>query len=268
MGAAIQGGVLSGNVKDVLLLDVTPLSLGIETLGGVFTKLINRNTTIPTKKSQVFSTAADGQTVVEIKVLQGERELAADNQQLGQFQLVGIPPAPRGVPQIDVTFDIDANGIVNVEAKDKGTGKEHKIVIQSSGGLSKDEIERMVEEAAANAASDASKKEAIEARNAADSMVFDTEKNMDEFKDQLDEEATTELKDKIAELKEFMSNDEATAEDIRAQAGELQAASLKVFEVAYKKKAEENSDGEASTDEGEFDDKEKKDEKKDGEKKR
>jgi len=267
MGAAIQGGVLSGNVKDVLLLDVTPLSLGIETLGGVFTKLINRNTTIPTKKSQVFSTAADGQTVVEIKVLQGERELAADNQQLGQFQLVGIPPAPRGVPQIDVTFDIDANGIVNVEAKDKGTGKEHKIVIQSSGGLSKDEIERMVEEAAANAATDAAKKEAIEARNAADSMVFDTEKNMDEFKDQLDEDANAELKEKIQELKDFMANEDATAEDIRAQAGELQAASLKVFEVAYKKKAEENSDGEASTDEGEFDDKEKKDGEKDGEKK-
>jgi len=269
MGAAIQGGVLSGNVKDVLLLDVTPLSLGIETLGGVFTKLINRNTTIPTKKSQVFSTAADGQTVVEIKVLQGERELAADNQQLGQFQLVGIPPAPRGVPQIDVTFDIDANGIVNVEAKDKGTGKEHKIVIQSSGGLSKEEIERMVEEAAANAAADSARKEAIEARNAADSMVFDTEKNMDEFKDQLDEEANAELKGKIQELKDFMANEDASAEDIRAQAGELQAASLKVFEVAYKKKAGEGDDAEASTDEGEFDDKEKKQdgEKKDGEKK-
>merc|ERR1719318_1606550 len=165
MGAAIQGGVLAGDVTDVLLLDVTPLSLGIETLGGVFTKLINRNTTIPTKKSQVFSTAADGQTQVEIKVHQGEREMAADNKMLGQFTLVGIPPAPRGVPQVEVTFDIDANGIVNVSARDKGTGKEQQIVIQSSGGLAKDEIENMIRNAEMYAEEDKIKKERVEACN-------------------------------------------------------------------------------------------------------
>merc|ERR1719308_506572 len=169
MGAAIQGGVLAGDVTDVLLLDVTPLSLGIETLGGVFTKLISRNTTIPTKKSQVFSTAADGQTQVEIKVHQGEREMAADNKMLGQFQLVGIPPAPRGVPQVEVTFDIDANGIVNVHARDKGTGKEQQIVIQSSGGLSKDEIENMIKRAEEFAEADKVKKEMVETVNQAES---------------------------------------------------------------------------------------------------
>merc|ERR1712087_624050 len=171
MGAAIQGGVLAGDVTDVLLLDVTPLSLGIETLGGVMTKLISRNTTIPTKKSQVFSTAADGQTQVEIKVHQGEREMAADNKALGQFSLVGIPPAPRGVPQIEVTFDIDANGIVNVSARDKGTGREQQIVIQSSGGLSKDDIENMVRNAEAHAKEDKKKKEIVEAVNQADSII-------------------------------------------------------------------------------------------------
>merc|ERR1719322_423195 len=176
MGAAIQGGVLAGDVTDVLLLDVTPLSLGIETLGGVFTKLITRNTTIPTKKSQVFSTAADGQTQVEIKVHQGERELAADNKLLGQFQLVGIPPAPRGVPQVEVTFDIDANGIVNVHARDKGTGKEQQIVIQSSGGLSKDQIENMVREAEANAEQDKVNRERVEAINQAEGILHDTER--------------------------------------------------------------------------------------------
>jgi molecular chaperone DnaK len=270
MGAAIQGGVLAGDVKDVLLLDVTPLSLGIETVGGIFSALIQRNTTIPTKKSQTFSTAQDGQTQVEIQVLQGERDLAADNQLLGQFNLIGIPPAPRGVPQIEVTFDIDANGIVNVEAKDKGTGKEHKIVIQSSGGLSKEEIERMVQEAAENAEKDAARKETIEARNSATSMVLDTEKNMDEFKDQLDDEATAELKTLIQELKDFTAEEDSSAEDIRAKAGELQAASLKVFEVAYKAKAAENDSGsEEKTEEGDFEDvndDKKKDEKKDGDK--
>merc|ERR1712088_1239433 len=185
MGAAIQGGVLAGDVTDVLLLDVTPLSLGIETLGGVMTKLITRNTTIPTKKSQVFSTAADGQTQVEIKVHQGEREMATDNKILGQFQLVGIPPAPRGVPQIEVTFDIDANGIVNVSARDKGTGKEQQIVIQSSGGLSKDEIENMVRNAEQFAEEDRIKKERVEAANQAESIVHDTETKMEEYKDQL-----------------------------------------------------------------------------------
>merc|ERR1712198_361184 len=188
MGAAIQGGVLAGDVTDVLLLDVTPLSLGIETLGGVFTKLINRNTTIPTKKSQVFSTAADGQTQTEIKVHQGEREMAADNKLLGQFTLVGIPPAPRGVPQIEVTFDIDANGIVNVSARDKGTGKEQQIVIQSSGGLSKDDIENMVKEAEKFAEDDKKKKEMVEAVNSAENIIHDTETKMEEFKDQLPED--------------------------------------------------------------------------------
>merc|ERR1711934_1277032 len=186
MGAAIQGGVLRGDVKDILLLDVTPLSLGIETLGGVFTRLINRNTTIPTKKSKVFSTAQDGQTQVGIKVLQGEREMAADNKTLGQFDLVGIPPAPRGVPQVEVTFDIDANGIVNVSAKDKGTGKEQQIQIQASGGLSDNDIEKMVDEAKVHAEEDKSKKEAVETRNQADSMVYSTEKSLKEHGDKLD----------------------------------------------------------------------------------
>jgi molecular chaperone DnaK len=188
VGAAVQGGVLAGDVTDVLLLDVTPLSLGIETLGGVFTRLISRNTTIPTKKSQVFSTAADGQTQVEIKVHQGEREMAVDNKLLGQFSLVGIPPAPRGVPQVEVTFDIDANGIVHVSARDKGTGKEQQIVIQSSGGLSKDEIENMVRKAEEYAKEDKIKKERVEAINQAEGIVHDTETKMEEYKDQLPKE--------------------------------------------------------------------------------
>nr|XP_042896938.1 stress-70 protein, mitochondrial [Parasteatoda tepidariorum] len=188
VGAAIQGGVLAGDVTDVLLLDVTPLSLGIETLGGVFTKLITKNTTIPTKKSQVFSTAADGQTQVEIKVFQGEREMALDNKLLGQFSLVGIPPAPRGVPQVEVTFDIDANGIVHVSARDKATGKEQNIVIQSSGGLSKDEIENMIKNAERYAEEDKIKKERVEIVNQAEGIIHDTESKMDEFKSQLPEE--------------------------------------------------------------------------------
>lgn len=185
VGAAVQGGVLAGDVTDVLLLDVTPLSLGIETLGGVFTRLISRNTTIPTKKSQVFSTASDGQTQVEIKVHQGEREMANDNKLLGSFTLVGIPPAPRGVPQIEVVFDIDANGIVHVSAKDKGTGKEQQIVIQSSGGLSKDEIENMIKKAEEYASADKKKRELIEIVNQGESIVHDTETKMEEFKSQL-----------------------------------------------------------------------------------
>lgn len=188
IGAAVQGGVLAGDVTDVLLLDVTPLSLGIETLGGVFTRLITRNTTIPTKKSQVFSTAADGQTQVEIKVHQGEREMASDNKKLGSFNLVGIPPAPRGVPQIEVVFDIDANGIVHVSARDKGTGKEQQIIIQSSGGLSKDEIENMVKNAEQFAAADKTKKDRVEAVNQGESIVHDTESKMEEFKAQLPQE--------------------------------------------------------------------------------
>jgi molecular chaperone DnaK len=206
MGAAIQGGVLAGDVTDVLLLDVTPLSLGIETLGGVFTKLINRNTTIPTKKSQVFSTAADGQTQVELKVHQGEREMAKDNKLLGQFQLTGIPPAPRGVPQVEVTFDIDANGIVNVHARDKGTGKEQQIVIQSSGGLNKDQIENMVREAEANAEADKLNRERVEAINQAEGVLHDTESKMDEFKDQLPSEDVAKMKEKITEVRDKLAD--------------------------------------------------------------
>ena len=247
MGAAIQAGVLAGDVTDVLLLDVTPLSLGIETLGGVFTKLINRNTTIPTKKSQVFSTAADGQTQVEIKVMQGEREMAADNQTLGQFQLIGIPPAPRGVPQIEVTFDIDANGIVNVHARDKGTGKEQQIVIQSSGGLSKDQIENMVRDAEAHADSDKSKKEKIEAINQAESIIHDTESKIEEYKDQLPSEDVTKIKEKIEEVRQKLSNkDELESSEIKSTVNDLQQSSLKLFEVAYKKMSSERG-GDSST---------------------
>jgi len=245
MGAAIQGGVLAGDVTDVLLLDVTPLSLGIETLGGVFTKLISRNTTIPTKKSQVFSTAADGQTQVEIKVHQGEREMAADNKMLGQFQLVGIPPAPRGVPQVEVTFDIDANGIVNVHARDKGTGKEQQIVIQSSGGLSKDEIENMVRDAESHAEADKQKKEKIEAVNQAEGILHDTESKMEEFKDQLPTEDATKMKDMIKDVREKLANkDDMDPEEIKKTVNELQQSSLKLFEMAYKKMASERSGSE------------------------
>nr|CAD7457550.1 unnamed protein product [Timema tahoe] len=236
VGAAVQGGVLAGDVTDVLLLDVTPLSLGIETLGGVFTRLISRNTTIPTKKSQVFSTAADGQTQVEIKVHQGEREMASDNKLLGQFTLVGIPPAPRGVPQIEVTFDIDANGIVHVSARDKGTGKEQQIVIQSSGGLSKDEIENMVRNAEAYAVQDKVKKERVEAVNQAEGIVHDTESKMNEFKEQLPKEECDKLAEQIAKVRETVAKkDEISPEEIRKQTTELQQASLKLFEMAYKK---------------------------------
>lgn len=238
VGAAIQGGVLAGDVTDVLLLDVTPLSLGIETLGGVFTKLINRNTTIPTKKSQVFSTAADGQTQVEIKVHQGEREMASDNKLLGQFTLVGIPPAPRGVPQVEVTFDIDANGIVNVSARDKGTGKEQQIVIQSSGGLSKDEIENMIKNAEAHAVEDKRKKELVEVLNQADSIIHDTESKMEEFKDQLPKEECDKLRQKINDVRQLLANkDKEAPEKIREETSSLQQQSLKLFEMAYKKMA-------------------------------
>lgn len=236
IGAAVQGGVLAGDVTDVLLLDVTPLSLGIETLGGVFTRLITRNTTIPTKKSQVFSTAADGQTQVEIKCHQGEREMAADNKLLGAFTLVGIPPAPRGVPQIEVTFDIDANGIVHVSARDKGTGKEQQIVIQSSGGLSKDEIENMIKNAEQYAQADKTKKDRIEAINQAESIVHDTETKMEEFKDQLPKEECDKLREEIAKVRTLLADKEnADPELVRKETGTLQQASLKLFEMAYKK---------------------------------
>jgi len=249
MGAAIQGGVLAGDVTDVLLLDVTPLSLGIETLGGVMTKLINRNTTIPTKKSQVFSTAADGQTQTEIKVHQGEREMAADNKVLGQFTLVGIPPAPRGVPQIEVTFDIDANGIVNVSARDKGTGREQQIVIQSSGGLSKDDIENMVKNAEKYAEEDKKKKEIVEAVNQAEGIIHDTETKMEEYKDQLPSEEYEKLKTKIEETKTMLANkDNESGEDIKAKVSDLQQASLKLFEMAYKKMAADRESSETKKD--------------------
>lgn len=250
MGAAIQGGVLAGDVTDVLLLDVTPLSLGIETLGGVMTKLINRNTTIPTRKSQVFSTAADGQTQVEIKVHQGEREMAGDNKILGQFSLVGIPPAPRGVPQIEVTFDIDANGIVHVSARDKASGKEQQIVIQSSGGLSKEDIENMVRNAEQYAEEDKKKRDLIEAINQGESIVHDTESKIDEFKDQLPAEDVTKLKEQLEEVRILLANkDSADPEDIKKKVSELQQASLKLFEMAYKKMAaeRESSGGNSSS---------------------
>ncbi len=211
IGAAIQGGVLSGDVKDVLLLDVTPLSLGIETLGGVFTKLIDRNTTIPTRKSETFSTAADSQTSVEVHVLQGEREMAGDNRTLGRFHLVGIPPAPRGVPQIEVAFDIDANGIVNVSAKDLGTGKEQKITISGSGGLNDDDIERMVEDAKAHGEEDKKKREQIETRNSLDSLIYSTEKVFEEHKEKLSDEDSTEVSAALEEGRKVLEGDDADA---------------------------------------------------------
>lgn len=251
IGAAIQGGVLAGDVHDVLLLDVTPLSLGIETLGGVFTRLINRNTTIPTKKSQVFSTAADGQTQVEIKVMQGEREMAAANQKLGEFTLSGFPPAPRGVPQIEVTFDIDANGIVNVSARDKGTGKEANIVIQSSGGLSKDQIENMVQEAEKHAEADAKRKATVEATNQAESAIHDTEKSINEYKDQIPADEKAKIEEKITDLRNIISKDEVDQETVREAINQLQQASLNMYQYAAKKNEQ---GGDSGTQEAEFKD--------------
>ena len=239
-GAAIQAGVLQGDVKDVLLLDVTPLSLGIETLGGVFTRLIDRNTTIPTKKSQVFSTAEDNQSAVTIRVSQGEREMAADNKMLGQFDLVGIPPAPRGVPQVEVTFDIDANGIVNVSAKDKGTGKEQQIRIQASGGLSDDEIEAMVKDAEANADADQKKRESVEAKNQGEALVHSTESSMAEHGDKLDDEAKSAIEDAVAELKTALEGDDADLINEKTQA--LAQSSMKLGEAMYQASQEEESD--------------------------
>jgi molecular chaperone DnaK len=246
IGAAIQAGVLQGDVKDVLLLDVTPLSLGIETLGGVFTRIIDRNTTIPTKKSQVFSTAEDNQNAVTIRVFQGEREMAADNKILGQFDLMGIPPSPRGMPQIEVTFDIDANGIVNVSAKDKATGKEQQIRIQASGGLSEADIQKMVKEAEANAAEDKKRREAVDAKNHADSLVHSTEKALAEHGSKVEESERRAIEDAVSDLKEALKGDDAEA--IKAKTNTLAQASMKLGEAMYKQQAESDAAKDAAKD--------------------
>ena len=254
MGAAIQAGVLQGDVKDVLLLDVTPLSLGIETLGGVSTKLIEKNTTIPTKKSQVFSTAEDNQPAVSIRVLQGEREMATDNKLLGNFELIGIAPAPRGVPQIEVTFDIDANGIVNVSAKDKGTGKEQKIQIQASGGLSDDEIEKMVKDAEANKEADKKKRESVDVRNQADTLIHSTEKNLKEHGSKVSDADKKAIEDGSAALKESLKDEDI--EDIKKKTEALVQSSMKLGEAIYK--SQQNAKPDSGKDDGK-DEKEKKD---------
>lgn len=246
IGAAIQAGVLQGDVKDVLLLDVTPLSLGIETLGGVFTRIIDRNTTIPTKKSQVFSTAEDNQNAVTIRVFQGEREMAADNKILGQFDLMGIPPSPRGMPQIEVTFDIDANGIVNVSAKDKATAKEQQIRIQASGGLSEADIDKMVKDAEANAAADKKRREAVDAKNHADALVHSTEKALAEHGSKVAETERRAIEDAVSDLKEALKDDDA--EVIKAKTNTLAQASMKLGEAMYKQQAESDAAKDAAKD--------------------
>ncbi len=247
LGAAIQAGVLQGDVKDVLLLDVTPLSLGIETLGGVSTKLIEKNTTIPTKKSQVFSTAEDNQPAVSIRVLQGEREMASDNKMLGNFELIGIPPAPRGTPQIEVTFDIDANGIVSVSAKDKGTGKEQKIQIQASGGLTDEEIQKMVKEAEANKEEDKKKREAVDARNQADSILFSTEKSLKEHGDKISEDEKKAIETGISDLRNILKG--TNIEEVKKKTQDLIQVSMKLGEAVYKsqQKDEPAKSGEQQT---------------------
>jgi molecular chaperone DnaK len=246
IGAAIQAGVLQGDVKDVLLLDVTPLSLGIETLGGVFTRIIDRNTTIPTKKSQVFSTAEDNQNAVTIRVFQGEREMAADNKMLGQFDLMGIPPSPRGMPQIEVTFDIDANGIVNVSAKDKATGKEQQIRIQASGGLSESDIDKMVKDAEANAVADKKRREAVDAKNHADALVHSTEKALAEHGSKIGEPERRAIEDAVSDLKEALKGDDAEA--IKAKTNTLAQASMKLGEAMYTQQAEADAAKDAAKD--------------------
>jgi molecular chaperone DnaK len=252
MGAAIQAGVLQGDVKDVLLLDVTPLSLGIETLGGVFTRMIDRNTTIPTKKSQVYSTAEDNQNAVTIRVFQGEREMAADNKLLGNFDLVGIPPAPRGVPQVEVTFDIDANGLVSVTAKDKGTGKEQQIKIQASGGLSDADIEQMVRDAEAFAEEDKKRRESAEAKNNAESLVHSTEKQLEEHGDKIDAALKAEIEAAVAETKTAIEGGDA--EVMKEKAAALAQIAMKLGEAIYKEEQAAGASADAASEEAPADD--------------
>jgi molecular chaperone DnaK len=241
VGAAIQAGILSGDVKDVLLLDVTPLSLGVETLGGVMTKLIERNTTIPTKKQEVFSTAADSQPSVEIHVLQGEREMAKDNRTLGKFHLVGIPPAPRGVPQVEVTFDIDANGILNVSAKDRATGKTQNITITSSSGLNKDEVEKMVKEAQAHSEEDKKRREMVDLRNQADSLAYNLEKLLADNKDKIDAGQAKEIEEAVAETRKAMEGEDAEA--LKKALERVTSLSHRVAESLYKAAGPQSGEG-------------------------